>query len=140
MAGAADPARRFVLLGAAYLRFAVERPSYLRVMFGRGFAKDYRPPEAFLCESGRAYGVLQGVVRDLTLALGGDATALDELAFGAWSSVHGMAMLWIDGAAKDAFADRQAFEATAERIVARAISGLIPKGMASTRSTQHAQD
>jgi hypothetical protein len=56
--------------------------------------------------------------------LGGDATPIDELAFGAWSLVHGMAMLWIDGSATYAFAGRADFEATGERVVRRSIVGL----------------
>lgn len=127
VAGEAEPARRLVMLGRAYLRFAADHPSYLRVMFARGFPQGYSPPDGFVCQSDRAYSVLEGVVRDLTVSLGGDPTPLDELAFGTWSLVHGMAMLWIDGAAKFGFVDRDAFEATAERIVARAIIGLIPR-------------
>jgi AcrR family transcriptional regulator len=127
IAGETEPARRLLALGRAYLRFAVDHPSYLRVMFARGFPKGYQPPDRFVCESDRAYAVLEGVVRDLTLALGGDPAPLDELAFGTWSLVHGMAMLWIDGAAKFGFVDHSAFEATGERIVARAIVGLIPR-------------
>jgi AcrR family transcriptional regulator len=123
----AEPARRLLMLGRGYLRFALDHPSYLRVMFTRGFPQGYRPPDRFVCESDRAYAVLEGVVRDLTLSLGGEPSPLDELAFGTWSLVHGMAMLWIDGAARFGFVDRDAFEATAERIVARSITGLIPR-------------
>ncbi len=122
-----EPSRRLLRLGRAYLRFAADHPSYLRVMFTRGCPQGYRPPDRFVYESNRAYAVLESVVRDLTVSLGGDPTPLDELAFGTWSLVHGMAMLWIDGAAKFGFVDREAFEATAERIVARAIVGLIPR-------------
>jgi AcrR family transcriptional regulator len=122
-----DPSERFVVIGKAYLRFAADHPSYLRVMFGRGFPKGYHPPEHFRCESDRAYAALTGVVRDLTLALGGDPTLSDELAFGAWSLVHGMAMLWIDGSATHAFAGRADFEATGERVVRRSVLGLVPK-------------
>ena len=122
-----DPAERLVALGSTYLRFAVDHPSYLRVMFGRTFPKGRRPPDEFIRESNRAYAVLAGVVRDLTVARGGDPTQLDELAYGPWALVHGMAMLWIDGAATDGFADREAFETSAVRIIRRAIVGLIPK-------------
>jgi AcrR family transcriptional regulator len=132
VAAVSDPAERFVALGSAYLRFAFDHPSYLRVMFTRGFPKGYRPSDQFACESDRAYSVLEGVVRDLTVALGGDPTPLDELAYGAWSLVHGMAMLWIDGATTYGFVDREGFEATAARVVRRAISGLIPRGPTAT--------
>ena len=119
-----EPGERFVAIGRAYLRFAADHPSYFRVMFGRGFPKGYHPPDQFRRESNRAYAVLTGVVRDLALVLGGDATPIDDLAFGAWSLVHGMAMLWIDGSATYAFAGRADFEATGERVVRRSIVGL----------------
>ena len=127
-----DPAERLVAIGRAYLRFAADHPSYLRVMFGRGFPKGYHPPEHLRRESDRAYAVLTAVVRDLPLALGGDATSIDELAFGAWSLVHGMAMLWIDGSATHAFADRADFEATGERVVRRSVLGLASTGNTAT--------
>ena len=104
-----DVGERFVAIGRAYLRFAVDHPSYLRVMFGRGFPKGYAPPELLRRESDRAYAVLTDVVRDLPFPLGGEPTPIDELAFGAWSLVHGMAMLWIDGSATYAFSGRADF-------------------------------
>jgi AcrR family transcriptional regulator len=127
-----DAGERFVAIGRAYLRFAADHPSYLRVMFGRGFPKGYAPPEHFRRESERAYAVLTDVVRDLTLALGDDPTLIDELAFGAWSLVHGMAMLWIDGSATCVFAGRADFEAAGERVVRRSVLGLVAKGKAVT--------
>jgi AcrR family transcriptional regulator len=126
------PAERLVAIGRAYLRFAADHPSYLRVMFGRDFPKGAHPPEHLRCEADRAYAVLTGVVRDLTLSLGCDLTLIDELAFGAWSLVHGMAMLWIDGSATHAFAGRAEFEASGERVIRRSILGFAPRGNAVT--------
>ena len=126
-AGETEPSEQFVALGRAYLRFAADHPSYLRVMFGRGLPEGYCPPERYRHESERAYAVLTTVTHDLTLALGGDPAPLDELAFGAWALVHGMAMLWIDGATRPAISTPAELEDTGARIVRRAILGIVPR-------------
>jgi AcrR family transcriptional regulator len=90
---------RLVQLRAAavgYVDFAVENPGYFRVTFGGAFGDPgtYRGLE----EAGtEAYGVLRGIVTE-GIATGhlraGDP---DQLSLAAWSIVHGLGMLIIDG-------------------------------------------
>jgi len=88
--------RGLELMGAAYVRFAVENPSHYRVMFG-----DYRR----LCavdpdlqrDAGASFEVLHQAL--ITLQAAG-AIRRDEprqLALFVWAVVHGVAMLAIDG-------------------------------------------
>jgi AcrR family transcriptional regulator len=86
----------FRAMGVAYVRFAVENPSYYRVMFG-GFVHDHEQ-DAELATEG------EGAFRALVDALGALQRAGvvrgDDLVLAAryvWAVVHGVAMLAIDG-------------------------------------------
>ncbi len=81
-----DPRARFQALGAAYVRYALAHPARFRVLFrGRsaGLAREAEP--AFR-------RVLEAVVACRPRADAGTVTML------AWSAMHGLALLWIDGA------------------------------------------
>jgi AcrR family transcriptional regulator len=90
------PAGRLVACGVAYVLFAVQHPAHFRVMFGPHFT---RPPDFKLLsgEGTSAFGLLvqtieqgqqEGRVRE------GEAMALSLTA---WSLVHGLASLLVDG-------------------------------------------
>jgi AcrR family transcriptional regulator len=89
----------FEAMGEAYVRFAVAHPSHYRVMFG-GHVRDAAPDSDLAAEGAGAFQVLvdailsqqkQGLVRsDNPLAL----------AQYIWATVHGVAMLAIDGQLK----------------------------------------
>jgi AcrR family transcriptional regulator len=91
-------------MGEAYVRFAVAHPSHYRVMFG-GHVRDAVPDSDLAAEGAGAFQVLvdalvsqqqQGLVRtDNPLAL----------AQYIWATVHGIAMLAIDGQLKQPAAD-----------------------------------
>jgi AcrR family transcriptional regulator len=91
-----DPAARLNALGVAYVQFAVRNPAHFRVMFSAELVDKSRHPSLqaaaqaihdFLVDS-IAEGQRKGeIVR-------GDPL---ELAFAAWSLVHGCAVLLIDG-------------------------------------------
>lgn len=105
LAGAArrtrDPFERLEAVGRAYVSFALEHPGRFRVMFGRELAEAKPPAAAALGPAGgAAWEVLLGTVRDVLDARGGRGDAgpdLDGVAFACWSTVHGAAMLWLDG-------------------------------------------
>ena len=84
-------------MGRSYLRFALRRPGHYRVMFGREIGAC--APSSRFAEAGlRAYGILQRVVTAaLPPARARSAQRVEEGTFLAWSSVHGAAMLLLDG-------------------------------------------
>jgi AcrR family transcriptional regulator len=75
-------------LGAAYVRFALERPERFRLMFGARLAKGGSPE--LRAQAQATFGALQGAFA----ALGADA---EYAAVAAWSLVHGLAHLILDG-------------------------------------------
>lgn len=118
-----DAAERLSMAGKAYLRFAADHPSYLRVMFGRGFPEGFVAPEPLRREQHRAYMPVYRAAAALA-ATESDSVPAKEVAFAAWSLVHGMAIIWLDGAASEDLPNRETFEAAGERILRRAIPSL----------------
>jgi AcrR family transcriptional regulator len=88
-----DASARLEALGRAYLSFATSSPGYFRVMF-HGDANASGPTQPGL----RAFNLLRDAVIDCQRA--GTAPAGDPapLVVTAWSAVHGLATLWVDGA------------------------------------------
>ncbi|MEM7323012.1 MAG: TetR/AcrR family transcriptional regulator [Actinomycetota bacterium] len=100
--GEERPEDKINAVGIAYLRFAVEHRSYFELMFRSEMhnAKN----EEFLDTSTGAFSVVTSIAEQL-LAIGDDddsgprdPTSALPLAFRAWSQVHGLATLWLDGA------------------------------------------
>jgi AcrR family transcriptional regulator len=86
-------------IGKGYVRFALQHPAYLLVIFGGVLAQDRTTPE-LTAAGNEAYETLRGCVAaglargDLQ---GGDA---DTLSLAAWSMVHGLSHLLINQAVK----------------------------------------
>lgn len=81
--------------GQAYVAFAMEHPGHFRVMFGPGASSQPYPELAAATES--AFGVLVATLQaciDEGLVVDRPAA---ELAISAWSIVHGLAQLLLDG-------------------------------------------
>lgn len=105
--------------GHAYVRFAMAQPGYFRVMFGpeRGMPCDY--PSLVEASSG-AFGVLVATIqRCLDAGVVRQAPAGD-LALVAWSCVHGLATLILDGMLEEAGAP----ETLAELVTSHLVAGL----------------
>ena len=83
-------------MGAAYVRFAVAHPAHYRVMFG-GFIGHGARDSPLAREGGAAFQVLVNAIVALqkTGAIRRDQP--QELAQYIWATVHGIAMLAIDG-------------------------------------------
>jgi AcrR family transcriptional regulator len=96
---ASEPATRLANAGVAYVCFAVTHPAEFRFMFRpehcarEGAAES---TEALRRASNESYGILRDAVRT---ALHAGAIAGDEetLVLCAWSTVHGLATLLVDG-------------------------------------------
>lgn len=89
-----SPAERLAASGVAYVKFAVSHRAHVRTMFGK--SPSDQPSEACVAESVRAYATLVSLTRD---ALGPGASEADvrTVTFASWSSVHGLALLWLEG-------------------------------------------
>jgi AcrR family transcriptional regulator len=91
-----DPRRQFQELGVAYVQFALTHPSHLRVMFGPEIQDKSAHPSLKVAAE-RAFGLLVSTISEGQRAghvRRGDA---EELAVAAWSLVHGLSALIIDG-------------------------------------------
>ena len=86
-------------MGEAYVKFAVAHPSHYRVMFG-GHVRDSGPESDLAREGAGAFQVLvSAIVSQQTNGLVRPDNPL-ELAQYIWATVHGIAMLAIDGQLK----------------------------------------
>jgi AcrR family transcriptional regulator len=90
------PTGRLAACGVAYVLFAVNHPSHFRVMFGPHFSRGIDHQE-LAKEGGNSFGLLVQ-----SLVEGQKAGELREgeplpLALMAWSQVHGLASLLVDG-------------------------------------------
>jgi AcrR family transcriptional regulator len=108
---AADPKRRVIELGSAYVRWAVAHPDHYRVMFGAEINKADHPGLAVAAE--QAFGDLLGAITEII-----KDQDPHEIAGPLWSLVHGVASLAIGGEL-DAVGIRQDQEAMLAGTVAR---------------------
>ncbi|MBD2775312.1 TetR/AcrR family transcriptional regulator [Iningainema tapete] len=94
------PLRRLEASGVAYVQYAIAHPSHYRVMFGsyRGeHMKATQPNPSLVAAGEQTFMVLVNLIMEgqsAGMVRPGDAK---ELAWVAWSLVHGLAMLLIDG-------------------------------------------
>jgi len=94
--GEADTLERLRAAAVGYVTFAVENPGYFRVTFGGAFGAPGTYP-ALEQAGAEAYGVLRGIVSEGIGSGRLRAGDPDHLSLAAWSLVHGLGMLIIDG-------------------------------------------
>jgi AcrR family transcriptional regulator len=97
----------FAAMGRAYVAFALANPSHYRVMFG-GFVDKVTCDPALATEAAAAFQVLLGAVTELQeqrVVRAGDPLLLARFA---WATVHGVAMLAIDGQLQQSSAEELA--------------------------------
>jgi AcrR family transcriptional regulator len=92
----ANPLDRLSALGAAYVRFALDRPHYFKVMFRPHLVEHGKYPALSLVSS-RAFERLVETVRDARLAHGHDDADPIAVATLVWAVPHGLALLYLDG-------------------------------------------
>lgn len=116
-----DPLKRLEATGVAYVQFAIAHPSHYRVMFGGYQGEQAEHPERVQAGS-QAFQVLLNVIvlgQTAGVVRAGEAM---RLAWVAWSTVHGLAMLLIDG--RLPIIETQDVEALAEFVTCTLIEGL----------------
>lgn len=113
----ADPFRRLQAAGVAYVGFAAAQPELYRLMFSGLVSDRARYPELWSAAD-NAFAALQNLLAAArpTSRTGsnGDAVALT-----AWSTVHGLAMLYIDG-----LLDEEARSTSLEELTSRVTRAL----------------
>jgi AcrR family transcriptional regulator len=96
VAGMTEPLERFRALGVAYARYAVTHPAHFKVMFSSDLHKIAETPELQAAGEPTLQSLVD-VVAEAQAAgafLPGDPRAL---ALPAWSMIHGLSMLFVDG-------------------------------------------
>jgi AcrR family transcriptional regulator len=93
-----DPVARLTALGIAYVRFAASHPGHFRVMYRSNLAGWADYPNVL--EAAQLSFVLLTSTADETIRAGGLDDDLKDLTLAAWSVVHGLATLWLDGPLK----------------------------------------
>ncbi len=119
-AGCVTPGDAFLSIGLAYVRFGLSHPQHYRLMFGSCFKSLGEPPPAnIVTAAAAAKGVLHRASR---LALGrDDQAALDITVLTAWSLVHGLTLLFLDGLAGEPPSDM-----VIAAVLQRSLTGLPP--------------
>lgn len=88
-----DPVARFSATGRAYIRFASRQPACFRLMFQPDLFEGAYPDKR--AQESRAFMVLVENAR-ASVPPGVDLD-VEAVALAAWSAVHGVAVLWLDG-------------------------------------------
>jgi AcrR family transcriptional regulator len=94
----------FTAMGEAYVHFAVENPWHYRVMFGGGFELNASNPELNEGGTGAFRALLDALIEQQAQRLVRQDDPQTQALF-IWSSVHGIAMLAIEGNLKHGEAD-----------------------------------
>lgn len=122
----AAPLERFRALGIGYVRFALAHPSYLRVMFGSEVPDKAVHPG--LKEAGeRTFALLVQAITECQASGQVRSGPPEELAVAAWSIVHGLAALLVDGKLKDRVGSAEQAERLAHTVTDLFMLGLAPR-------------
>src|SRR5687768_6175657 len=92
----ANPLDRLSALGAAYVRFALDRPHYFKVMFRPHLVEHGKYP-ALSQVASRTFDRLVDTVRAARTAHGHDDADPIAVATMVWAVPHGLALLYLDG-------------------------------------------
>lgn len=116
LAGKTLPSEKLKAIGVAYVLYAVAHPAEFRLMFRPEKGAVLAMPNA---RDAPVYGVLLQVIDELHAQ--GTGTDRDSDAIAAWSVVHGLAALLIDGPLQalgsDSASVRKVAEAVTERLI-----------------------
>lgn len=119
---AAGPGENLGRIGVAYVRFAVGHPSHFRVMYGTGQGDPASFPE--MEEAGRgAFDVLVTTVEAGVRAGELRDEPIPSLSLAAWSIVHGLASLLVEGKLPP--------DTGRPEDLARVVTGMLIRGLAA---------
>lgn len=102
--------------GTAYVCFAVDHPALFKLMFGPELTQ--RESDEFLFKSAKSYEMILDISRDLLGAKSNTEKKVSLHAMYAWSFVHGLANLLVDGKLDSELAEAGSAAALAQAIMA----------------------
>ncbi|MFO0756828.1 MAG: TetR/AcrR family transcriptional regulator [Byssovorax sp.] len=118
-AAGARPVARLRALGKGYVAFAVAHPAHFRVMFDK--LVDYHAHPTLHAAADRTFASLLASICEGQKAGVVRRGSAHELSLLAWSTVHGLAMLWVgcalEGPGGEAFTIEQLTDAATEMLV-----------------------
>jgi len=120
----ADPIARLSAIAQAYVQFAVAHPGHFRVMFRDNSPAGRNP--ALSAASRQAYLLLAKVIEDCQHAGRAPASELTPLVLTAWSLVHGLATLWVDGALPSAIIEPARMAPAVTTLLGEMFAGVAP--------------
>jgi AcrR family transcriptional regulator len=91
----ASAAQRFGAAGRAYAGFALAHPAHFAVMWQRDLL--HRDDPALVAAGDATFALLLGGVREVQAEGGAPGADPEIVAYLAWSTVHGLAALWLGG-------------------------------------------
>ncbi len=113
-----EPLTRLRACAWGYVSFARAHPGYFRTMFGGAIREDCAVQIPSLSAAGQeAYGVLRDQIADGIQRGWLRRGEVDELSLAAWSVVHGLSMLAIDGQLMSTLPDDAAARAVTDRLI-----------------------
>ncbi|MGA3230311.1 MAG: TetR-like C-terminal domain-containing protein, partial [Candidatus Binatus sp.] len=118
----ADPIEGFQALGLAYIGFASSHPSHFRVMFAPEVADKVAYP-ALAEAAAEAFGLLVDVIAECQRVGKVKEGDPKELALAAWSVVHGLSALVVDGQLSELYPVK--VEEMARSVTQRLFDGLV---------------
>lgn len=94
-----DPKTQLKTMGSHYIRFFVENPEYLRLLFFSRAQAWMREAVVSECHSGdgHPYSALEKAVKNYKAACPDDERSEEELIVYCWGLVHGIAVLIVNG-------------------------------------------
>jgi AcrR family transcriptional regulator len=110
-------------LGLSYVRFAQENPSHFRVMFGAELGDKRRHPSLLQADQS-VFDVLCRVIADAQQRGELPAGEPADMGMVAWSMLHGVAALLVDGQTSRAGLRGEKLDEFASRVLETAIAGL----------------
>ncbi len=124
-----DPIGRLERIGCAYVLFALKHPAEFRFMWRPEHLHprpSAREGEALRAAGGAGYRVLVQAI-DMALASGAIEGDPEALVLTAWSAVHGLAALLIDGPERDETRSLAQVETLARSVTSTLIAGMLAR-------------
>lgn len=94
-----DPRKQLKDMGVYYIRFFIENPEYMRLLFFSNAQAWMREAVMYECysEDDHPYSGLERAVKNYKEAYPGDERSEDELVVYCWGLVHGISVLIVNG-------------------------------------------